>query len=301
MKLRKSNSLVGKDMERTLFTLPTYEADINPYKETFTKNTAITGNLLINLWQKNKDDKNIYKITNLTAMAETLQVTPQELKLYLIYLGVYQYPKITAYTDERGRKIISIYSDKLFYIKFNILYQDGETKDNFTNYCSFIKDRAIDSVEVMPSQSIQEDLRTFKKGQHAEGLGNVLVDDSFVAFSLGLNELAYKLLSLTGSHRPSFKIGFNKLITQKYLNLEKQLKGVYTQTGKRLRAGKGKPKILARIQEALTELQTKGHLTSWGYDEATDMFSWTYSSKIIKHKELLPPKPAVEETGQTGQ
>jgi len=303
--LKTTAKLVGKDMERTLFTLPTFESDINPYKETFTKNTAITGNLLISYWQNKRDENGIYTISNLSALAETLGVTPQELKLYLVYLGGYQYPIIKHGIDPKGRKILSIYSDKLFYIKFNILYKDGETKDSFTDderigtgILNFIKNRDIASVEISPSQSIQEDLKT-----HSKGLGNVLVDDRFVAFSLGLSDLAYKIFCYSGSNRPTYKISFDKLVSGKHLNLEKQVYGVYSEAGKRLRAGQGKTRILTRITEALRELKDKGHLTKWAYDEQVDDFSWTYSSEIFKHKELLPhiKAGATEGTDETGQ
>ena len=291
--LKTAGAIVGRDMEQTLFTLPTYEKDINPYKYNFSKMTGLTGNLLIMLWQKNKDENDIYTIKNLTAMAETLGATPQELKLYLVYLGGYQYPIHKPYVKPNGKKGISIYSDKLFYIKFNILYQDGENEKNFTNddrigtnYVSFIKGRDIDSVEIMPSKSIQEDLRQYNKGQ-STGLGNVLVDDAFVAFGLDLSDLAYKIFCYSGSNKPSFKIGFDKLITKINLNLEKQVKA------------QGKPRVLNKIREALKELLDKGHLAKWDYYEAGDTFSWTYSNKIIKHKELLlTGKRGADETRQ---
>ena len=282
--MKTAGQLVSKDTEpeKSLFDIPKFHTEINPYKETLSRNTAITAQLLLALWQRNKDDKGIYKIDNLTKIAKLLNIIPQELKLYLIYLGGYQRPivKLNVIKGEKGKKdkrILSIYHDKLFFVKFNILLKDGETENTFTNddrigtnYCSFIKDRDITSVEVAPSASFIEELQ-------GSGLGNVLVDDSFVAFSLGLgSDLAYKLFCLSGSNRPNYKITFAKLIDPKHLNIERQVKR------------QGKPRELARIQEALKELLDKEHLTKWAYDEARDEFSWTYSSKLIKHKELLP-------------
>ncbi len=294
--MKTAGALVSRDTEpeHSLFDAPRFHAEINPYKETLSRNTAITAQLIIALWQKNKDDKGIYTIDNLTSIASLLKIIPQELKLYLIYLGGYQRPitKLNIIKGEKGKKdkrILSIYHDKLFFVKFNILLKDKESENSFTNddkigtnYCSFIKDRDIMSVEVAPSTSFIEELQ-------GKGLGNVLVDDGFVAFSLGLSDLAYKIFCFSGSNRPSYKIGFSKLINKNYLNLEKQVKA------------QGKPRVLKRIQEALKELSDKGHLTKWAYDEVKDEFSWTYSSKIIKHKELLPLKVKPEETGQTGQ
>lgn len=300
--LKTTASLVGKEMSegRSLFTLPSYDYDLKALKETLSQKTAITGNLLLTLWQANKNDKGYYVIDNLVEIANLLQIAPQDLKLYLIYLGGYQYPIIKMGLNKQGKRIISFSSDKLFYIKFNMRLKDGESEATFTkddrignNYVNFIRDRDIDTIDIMPSVSIQEELQ-------GKGLGSVLTDDSFVAFCLGLSELAYKFFCWSGSNKPSFKIGFDKLISKKHLNLEKQVYGVKDARGKRKSAGQGKARVLKRIQEALKELLDKGHLVKWAYDEATDTFSWTYSNKIIKHKELLPT-PVRAGAGETRQ
>jgi len=291
--LKTASRLVGKDTseQASLFEIPYFQTEINPYKETLSKMTAITGNLLLALWQANKDENGFYTIDNLTRVAEQINITPQELKLYLIYLGGYQYPMSKF---DKKNKIVSIYHDKLFLIKFNIRLKDGETESSFnndnrigTNYLSFIRDREVYSVDVMPSISIQEELK-------GSGLGNVLVDDTFVAFSLGLSDLAYKIFCFSGSNKPHFKIGFDKLIKVKYLNLERQVKGVYNKEGKREKTGAGKTRVLKRIQDAFNELLEKGHIKKWKYDEQADSFSWTYSDKIIKHRDFLPKNGQIE-------
>ena len=293
--LKTTASFVGKDTseQKSLFKTPYFDTAINPYKERLSKMTAITGNLLLALWQANKDDKDIYKITNLSEIARQLNVSTQELKLYLIYLGGYQRPiiklKVIKEQGKKDKRILSIYSDKIFYIKFNTRLKDGETEENITNdskigthYLSFIKDRDIESVEVMPATSLQEELM-------GRGLGNVLVDDSFVAFSKGLSDLAYKIFCFSSSNKPTFKITFKKLISKKYLNLESQIYGEY-KNGKRIKKGAGQARILQRIKDALNELKIKKHLIRWNYKEETDFFSWTYTDEIIKHKELLKTK-----------
>jgi len=305
--LKTTASLVGKDTseQKSLFEIPHFDTAINPYKEVLSKMTAITGNLLLALWQVNKDDNDIYKITNLSDIARQLKVEPKELKLYLIYLGGYQRPitklNIIKEQGKKDKRILSIYHDKIFYIKFNIRLNDTEKDGDFNNdarvgtgYLNFIKDRDIESVEVMPSTSIREELA-------GSGLGNVLVDDSFVAFSLGLSDLAYKLFCFSGSNKPTFKITFNKLIDKKYLNLEQQVKGTFNKAGKRIKTGKGQAKILERIKDALAELKDKGHLTKWEYNEQTEQFSWTYNNAVIKHKLLLKQPKETGQTDQTGQ
>jgi len=293
--LKTSAKSVAKDTSKTsFFKVPHFDNEINPFKEAFSKKTAITGNLLIALWQARKDDKNILKITNLSEIARLLDVTVQELKLYLVYLGGYQRPitklEIIKEPGKKEKRILSTYSDKIFYIKFKFVLQDGEKEEDFNNdfrvgtsYLNFIKDRDIESVEVIPALSLQEELK-------GGGLGNVLVDDSFIAFCLGLSDLAYKLFCLSSSNKPNFTITFDKLVGAKYLNLEEQIKGTYNKAGKRIKAGIGRPKMLNRIKDALDELKNKGHLQEWSYNEETELFRWTYTDKYIKHKELIKEK-----------
>ena len=125
--MKTTASLVGKDMseERTLFDLPRFDSDTRLYREVLSKNTAITGHHCLALWQRHKDERGIYRITNLTQFANSLQTTPQELKIYLIYLGGYQYP-IVKFNKEK--RLLSIYHDKLFYIRFNIRLKKDETE-----------------------------------------------------------------------------------------------------------------------------------------------------------------------------
>jgi hypothetical protein len=288
--LRTTAKLVGRDLQEgaNLFSLPTFESDIAPRKEIISKNTGILGNTLLNLWQLNKNQEGYYRIENLTALADTLGVIPQDLKTYLIYLGGYQYPVVQTkkkFYKGKERNIMTTYSDKLFYVKFNIEIKAGEqiTNDDKTgtNYANFIKDRAVLSVDIAPSQSFIEDIQ-------GRGLGNVFATDNFTAYCLDLSDLAYKIFCFSGSNKPRYKIGFDKLI--KSLNLSRQLKT------------NGKPRILKNIEKALNELQTTGHLTNWAFDKKAELYSWTYTNKIIRHKELLPKKeqPAGE-TDKTGQ
>lgn len=313
--LKTAGRLVGRDTnnQKSLFEIPHFDTAINPYKEVFSKMTAITGNLLLALWQANKDDNNIYKITNLSEIARQLKVSTQELKLYLIYLGGYQRPitklNIIKEQGKKDKRILSIYHDKIFFINFNIRLKDNEKDGDFnndarvgTNYLNFIKDRDIESVEVTPAISLQKELE-------GQGLGNVLVDDKFVAFSLGLSDLAYKIFCFSGSNKPTFKITFKKLIDKKYLNLEEQVNGTFNKAGKKIKKGAGGARVLERIKDALDELKTEKHLIKWEYNEETELFNWIYTDEVIKHKELLKTKaktleietPKTEATDQTGQ
>lgn len=289
--LKTTASLVGKDTsgQKSLFEIPHFDTEINPYKEVLTKMTAITGNLLIALWQANKDESGVLTIKNLSDLARQLKTTPQELKLYLIYLGGYQIPITKAKVIKEGKKrtqALSLYHDKIFRIEFNIRLKDNEKESDFNNderigtrYLNFIRNREIYSVEVTPSSSLQEELQ-------GKGLGNILVDDSFVAFCLGLSDLAYKLFCFSGSNVPTFKIGFKKLISKKYLNIETQVYGEY-RNGKRVKSGAGKTRMINRIKTALDELEERGHLKKWEYEEDGEFFKWSFTDTVFKHKELL--------------
>lgn len=313
--LKTTASLVGRDTreQTSLFDIPHFDTAINPYKAVLTKMTAITGNLLLALWQANKDDKNCYKINNLSDIARQLKVSTQELKLYLIYLGGYQRPltklEIIKEKGKKDKRILSIYHDKIFYIRFNIRLKDDEREGDFnedarvgTSYLNFIKDRDVESVEIMPATSLQEEVE-------GQGLGNVLVDDSFVAFSLGLSDLAYKIFCFSSSNKPTFKITFKKLVDKRYLNLKGQVYGECNEAGKRIKKGQGGARVLQRIKDSLDELKTKKHLTKWSYNEQTDFFCWTYTDEVIKHKDLLKIKVGTvniktlktDQTEQTGQ
>lgn len=277
--LKTLGGIVGRDTAQpSLFDLPRFEKNVNPYKEIISRNTAITGNLLISLWQRNKNQEGVYVIENLSEIAKILNFTPQDLKIYLVYLGGYQYPVTTlkekVLRSGKTQKILSIYHDKLFTIRFNIKLGDKEKESDFnedlkvgTRFLSFIKERDIESIEVKPSEPLIDDL-------YGNRLGNILTDEGFFAFALGLSDMAYKLLVFSGSNKPKQTIGITRLIESL------QLKGQITK--------QGKPRVLASIKKALEELKTNGHITQWGFDEKREMFTWEYSNKIFKHKDLLP-------------
>jgi len=276
--LKTQAKTVGRDTtELNLFATPTFESKTNPYKKTIARNTAILGNYLIKLWQqKNKDG--VYTIDNLTKVAGKLGIIPQDLKTYLVYLGGYQYPVISTkdkiLKSGKKQKILSISTDKLFYIKFNSRLRNGETEESFnkdlkvgTHFLSFIKNRDIDTVEVKPSDTLIDDLR-------GDRLGNVFTDDAFFSFASGLSDMAYKLFTFSGSNEPYKKIRLNKLIDS--LGLTEQVKK------------QGKPRVLNTLKKALNELKTNGHIVKWEYQKSKEMFSWQQSNKIFKHKKLLP-------------
>jgi len=78
--------------------------------------------------------------------------------------------------------------------------------------------------------------------------------------------------------RPSINIAEVNLI--KHLGLDKQIK---TQ---------GKPRVRATILKGLQELQDKEHIKSYSYEEATGMYSFSYSNKYVRHSESKKQLPS---------
>lgn len=276
--LKTSASLVAreKDPQQLSLHFPlalTRSEDIPEIKKTISRDIAITGNYLIQLWQNRKNKDGVLVIDNLTEIANYLNTTAQRFKEYLIFLAGFQYPVIRSREE---KKEIAIAFEKL--AKINFVYDEKKYSERMnredlkigTRYLSFIKDTPVKAVEFMPTDTTMNEI------EKKDGFGHILVSDSFVAFCLGLSDMAYKLLCFTGSNRPrGYRIGFDKLIRQEYLNLERQ---VGTQ---------GKPRVINAIIKAVEELKEKGHLLPRsGYDPRKDEFRLEYTDMIFKHPDF---------------
>lgn len=285
--LKTTASNVGKDTQSlSLFNAPNYDDALQPIRETISKNTGIMAQYLMLKWQRQKNDEGVYIINNLSDIARELSFEQREIKNYLIYLGGFIYPVISREKLPDGKTRVSISNSLMFSVKWNFIFNNGKREQDYTNddrigtrLSNYIRELPVQSVEIVPNQAFIDELE-------GKGLGNIFVSDEHIAFSLGLSDMAYKILSLSGSNKSYFKIGFNKLVNKKHLNQESLIRGVYNKSGKRIRAGKGKPYVLTKIKEALTELQQAGHLQSWNYEEKEDCFSWNCTDKIYKYKDL---------------
>lgn len=271
--LQNAARLVGKTMDNpTLFSIP----DVNQQeggtliKEVISRNTAILGNYLFKLWQQGGGKELV--INNLSTLAQEMNNTNFEIKIYLLYLGGYTYPIIDK--DPNGGLTLS--TEQLFKIQFKYSkkvadkYTTGSHLIIGNQLTRFIKDEPVDYVIVQPNVK-------FIQALEGKGLGNVLVNDKFIKLALDLStDIAYKILSFSAGNKPKKKISEDNLI--KHLGLDKQLKS------------QGRPRIRQTIIKGLQELKEKGHIkdfTSPGSDEKEGgMYEYTYSSKYIKHSEL---------------
>ena len=269
--LKTTAKLVGKSTnEASLFTLPeirTEESGGNFLREVISRNTAILGNYLLQLWQQGGEGDLV--INNLSPISEIMNVNNYEIKIYLLYLGGYVYPIIDK--DQSGG--LTLTTEQLFKIQFRYSqavgkkYDKGGITEIGSGLTKFIKDEPIDSITITPSP-------LFIKALEGKGLGNVLVvNDKFVKLALSLTDIAFKILSYSASNKPYQKIAEGNLV--KHLGLEKQI------------AKQGKPRVRATILKGLQELQDKGHIKSYTYEEATGMYVFNYSDKYIKHKDLV--------------
>jgi hypothetical protein len=270
--LKTTAKLVGKATdEKTLFSLPevTQESGSNFLREVISRNTAILGNYLLQLWQQNGGGELV--INNLSPLAEIMGNSNYEIKIYLLYLGGYVYPII-----DRDKNGLTITTEQLFKIKFRYSpkiadkYKSGNYTEMGSGLTKFIKDEPIDSIEITPSP-------LFIQALEGKGLGNVLVvNDKFIQLALSLTDIAYKIFTYSASNKPSYKIAEHNLV--KHLGLDKQIK---TQ---------GRPRVRATILKGLQELQDKEHIKNYSYEEATGMYLFTYSDKYVRHQELKKGK-----------
>jgi hypothetical protein len=261
----------------TLFSLPQETEPAGGIKEEISKNTGALAFLLMQQYQENNNKP--LEVTNLSALAETMKCNNYRLKLYLLYLGGYTYPIIDR--DEHTKELV-IANEQLFHIQFRY---SKEVADKYSvnnkgeiqgverignNVLSFIKDEPLDRVIITPN------LR-FIKALEGKGLGNILtVNNKFVGLILELTDIATKILTYSSSNKPIWKISEDKLI--KHLGLVKQIKR------------QGKPRVRATILKGLQELQDKGHIKKYSLEETTGMYSYEYSDKYVKYKEVKREK-----------
>jgi hypothetical protein len=262
--------------EPTLFTLPQKVEPgggaIGELKEEISKNTGALAFYLIQKYQENNSKP--LEITNLNAIAEVMNCNNYRLKLFLLYLGGYVYPIVDM--DESTKELV-LTNEQLFKIEFRYSKQIAEkysvnnrgeiqgVERIGNNILSFIKDEPLDRVIITPSQR-------FIKALEGKGLGNILtVNNKFVGLILELTDIATKILSYSSSNKPTWKIAEDNLV--KHLGLTKQIKK------------QGKPRVRATILKGLQELQDKGHIKSYSYEEPTGMYSYTYSDKYVRYKE----------------
>ena len=265
--LKTVSKLVGKSTgEMTLFSLPEQSnTETSLPREVVSRNTAILGGHLLQLFQEGGGETLV--IDNLSPLAELMGNTNHEVKIYLLYLGGYTYP--IANKDKEG---LTLTVEQLFKVQFKY---SSEVADKYpdkkyplvgTALASFLKNEPVERIEITPNKMFIEALR-------GKGLGNVLVvNDNFAKMALSLEaDVAYKILTYSSSNQPKQKIGESNLV--RHLGLEKQVK---TQ---------GKPRIRETILKGFKELQAKGHIRSYLYEEEKQMFTFTYSDKFIKFSE----------------
>jgi len=266
--LKSMSQLVGKATNETsLFSMPIATkrpGEGNYVREVISRNTAVLGQLLLQLWQGNNEKELV--IENLSPIAQKMGQTNYEIKIYLLYLGGYTYPIVNTEGDKLSLTVEQLFKIKFVYgSKVKEKYSSGQFTAIGNDHLNFIKDEPIEKVVIEPNP-------VFINAIDGKGLGNVLVvNDKFVQLALSITDMAYKIFTYSASNKPNQKIAEDKLI--KHLGLERQIK---TQ---------GKPRVRATILKGLQELKDKEHIKSYSYDEVKAMYSFTYSDKYVKHQD----------------
>ena len=255
--------------ELTLFTMPQTEGGI---KEEISKNTGALAFYLIQLYQQNNSKPLEIPKGKLSPISRVMNCNNYRLKIYLLYLGGYNYPIIDK--NDTGELIVK--TDKLFDIEF---VYSKKTADKYsvnngqiqgverigTEILTFIKNEELDRVIITPNSR-------FIKALEGKGLGNILTaNDKFVGLILELSDIATKILTYSSSNTPSQKIREELLV--KHLGLIKQVKK------------QGMPRVRGTILKGLQELKDKGHIRSYSFDEATRMYSFNYTNKFVQYSE----------------
>jgi hypothetical protein len=274
--LKTLSKTIGDTTDKpTLFTMPiqteNIEGVIAETRQQISKNTGALALHLIQTYQQ-IGNKNIV-ITNLNELAEILGCNNYRLKLYLLFLGGYTYPFIDI--DYETNEIVMT-TEQLFKIEFRFSRKKLSNKYIIENKqvigaerigttaSNFIKNEEVERVIVTPNQRFIDALE-------GKGLGNIMaVNDTFVSLILELSDIATKILAYSSSNKPNWKISEDNLI--KHLGLEKQLKK------------QGRPRIRTSIIKGLEELQDKGHIEKYVFNEEEMMYTYTYTDKFVKYK-----------------
>lgn len=253
-------------------------------KEEISKNTGALAFLLMQMYQEN--NRKPLDIRNLAPLAEKMNCNNYRLKLYLQHLGGYVYPILDR--DEVTKELV-LTNDFLFKIEFRysekiaekypvsytgdtVVIQGVERIGN--SLLNFIKDEPVARVIIAPSERLIRAL-------DGKGLGNILTTNKFISLMLEVTDMAAKIFTYSSSNSDDHKIAEDNLV--KHLGLTKQVK---TQ---------GRPRVRATILGGLKELQNKGHIKSYSYNEITKVYSYTYSDKYVrwrpsKKDRLEPPE-----------
>lgn len=255
----RSGSINGNDIKRN----DLIERDV------ITKDTAILGLIIL---QKIKEAGNEYLIiNNLNEYSDFLNVNNNRLKKYLLYLGGYVYPN----TDVNDEGELTLTVEQMFKVEFKYSskvaekYKDKEYVTIGGGLNDFIFGEPVDRIRITPNER-------YMKGIEGEGLGYVFIVNKLLQITLGLSDIAFKILSYTASNKPHKTIKEESLI--KDLGLDKQIKA------------QGKPRVRETILKGFEELKELNHIKSYKYDKEKNMYSYTYSDTFIKHREFLPNK-----------
>lgn len=252
----------------------------HPYKEVMSKGVVVLGHQLIVEYQTLEKDKEGYiSIHELGTLADKMNTSLQELKFFLLYLGGYQYPKLTTYkeTEEVGLRFVKMFDIEFVYsTKTKHLPEESKLVIGTMEY---IKDTPIKRIRVKPHEQFIQDISERKALNYVDGKEN------FMEGIRGFSVYAYKLFSFSVTNKPKYKITEPKLF--KHLGLEEQAKR------------QGLPRLREMLAKAFKELEENEHFSSYKLpfndegkllEAGADLYEWNYTNKFIEHQDVKPKK-----------
>ena len=261
--------LAGRDT-----TQPGNIENIQGVKDVIAQKPLILMMYLYQLWQKDKDSDGWLVINNLTAVANKLKMDTRFLKRCCAKLSERQYPHHINRGGRVGSYGYASFCDAWFDYDMGA---DGSNYQELYNrpidgwYTDFIEGLPVQAIRFRPNVEYMSNLV-------GKGLGNIFIDDEFLAWVLGLSLMEFKLWCMSSSNKPKYTgISFDKLTNQ--LGLTKQV------------SQQGRQRVLDSVCDALDGLVVKNHIKWWKYKQPkihsakNDKFTWEYHFNITRHRD----------------
>jgi len=267
--LRDGSKLIGNNTKSpSLFSSNTMFLEENgTAREKMSKNTHILGHFLL---MKFQNGERSIKIDNLSILSDKMRVTNNEVKKYILALGEnYALEKVIG--ERLTIENVTYFNTQFVYSPEDTLkIQKGIIKKVGSYNHFYAYDCREESIIVSPTQRLLEAINPEQKRGSKTG-GFIYTAEEYLDLALDLEtDLAYKLLTFTGTHKPTYKIGEDKLI---------HALGLKEQTRKQ-----GRPRIREAILRGFEELKSKGHIIEYNYNQGEDMYSYSYSNKYVTHR-----------------
>lgn len=233
--------------------------------------TRKSGELILYLIKAYQDqDDEWMRIDNLSELARKTGLSSgQEVKNLLEYLGGYVHPflerKVGGGIKVEYRQLLEV---NVHYSK-RVESKYDNTAPEFRGAINFLKNEPVDYIECKPCTKILNQLS-------GGDLGSRVINNIILRELPALSDGAYKLIMYAMSNKEKTQaIGEDKLLPKVGYDPEV----IYKEGAKRIRD---------RVLKSLQELQDRGHLESYSYDQERRIYSLTKSEKTAPKRRAKP-------------